>query len=103
MAIELNDGKPLNSMVNAGAIAATALVPGSTAAVKGEDILSGLSLSAGRQVSLDGRVYASEMEANQRNKALARLLESYERIITDPLDTVDIYTRQCSLSVTAHD
>src|SRR5699024_10670633 len=58
---------------------------------------------AGRQLSLDGRVYASEMEANQRNKALARLLESYERIITDPLDTVDIYTRQCSLSVTAHD
>lgn len=103
MAIELNDGKPLNSMVNAGAIATTALMPGSTPAEKWENIRSGLSLFAGRQLSLDGRVYASEMEANQRNKALARLLESYERIITDPLDTVDIYTRQCSLSVTAHD
>jgi glutaminase len=103
IAIELNDGKPLNSMVNAGAIATTALMPGSTPAEKWENIRSGLSLFAGRQLSLDGRVYASEMETNHRNKALARLLESYGRIITDPLDTVDIYTRQCSLSVTAHD
>ena len=103
MAIELNDGKPLNSMVNAGAIATTALMPGTTPAEKWENIRSGLSLFAGRQLSLDGRVYESEMQTNQRNKALARLLESYGRIITDPLDTVDIYTRQCSLLVSAHD
>lgn len=103
MAIELNDGKPLNSMVNAGAIATTALMPGATSAEKWENIRSGLSLFAGRQLELDGRVYRSEMETNQRNKALARLLESYGRIITDPLDTVDVYTRQCSLLVSAHD
>lgn len=103
MAIELNDGHPMNSMVNAGAIATTALVTGETPAEKWETIRTGLSRFAGRSLELDGRVYRSEIETNQRNKALARLLESYGRIITDPLDSVDIYTRQCSLSVTAHD
>ncbi|MGO2860946.1 MAG: glutaminase A [Brevibacterium sp.] len=103
MAIELNDGKPMNSMVNAGAIATTALMTGESPAEKWEAIRTGLSEFAGRSLELDGRVYRSEMKTNQRNKALARLLESYGRIITDPLDTVDIYTRQCSLSVTAHD
>ncbi|MCF2570883.1 glutaminase A [Brevibacterium sp. UCMA 11754] len=103
MAIELNDGHPMNSMVNAGAIATTALVTGETPAEKWETIRSGLSRFAGRNLELDGRVYRSEIESNQRNKALARLLESYGRIITDPLDSVDIYTRQCSLSVSAHD
>ncbi|WP_423058330.1 glutaminase A [Brevibacterium linens] len=103
MAIELNHGSPMNSMVNAGAIATTALIPGQTPAEKWENIRTGLSQFAGRQLELDGRVYHSESTTNQRNKALARLLESYGRIITDPLDTVDIYTRQCSLTVTARD
>ncbi|WP_413336750.1 glutaminase [Brevibacterium sp. GP-SGM9] len=38
MAIELDDGKPMNSMVNAGAIAITALVPGESQAEKWEAI-----------------------------------------------------------------
>jgi glutaminase len=43
------------------------------------------------------------MLTNQRNKAIARLLESYGRIDADPLEITDIYTRQCSLKVTARD
>src|SRR5699024_8221497 len=99
----LNDGKPLNSVVNAGAIATTALMPGTTPAEKCENIRAGLALFAGRQLRLDGRVYESGMQPDQRNEALARLLERYGSINTDPLDTVDIYTRQCSLLVSAHD
>ena len=41
--------------------------------------------------------------ANQRNQAVARLLESYSRIYFDPAATVDLYTRQCSLNVTVVD
>ncbi|MGC4153578.1 MAG: glutaminase A [Propionicimonas sp.] len=103
MAIELNDGSPMNPMVNAGAIATTALVAGATSAEKWERIRTGLSRFAGRQLHLDGEVYHSEVLTNQRNRAIARLLESYGRLEFDPLEIVDIYTRQCAIAVTARD
>lgn len=103
MAIELNDGHPLNPMVNAGALATTALVPGATSAAQWESIRTTLSGFAGRQLELGGAVYHSEMLTNQRNKAIARLLESYGQIARDPLETVDVYTRQCSMMVSARD
>ncbi|MFC8047481.1 glutaminase A [Nocardia sp. NPDC057353] len=103
IAIELNNGHPMNPMVNAGALATTALVPGATPAEQWERIRTRLSAFAGRQLELDGQVYHSEMLSNQRNKAIARLLESYGRIDRDPLEITDIYTRQCSLTVTARD
>ena len=38
-----------------------------------------------------------------RNQGIAHLLASYERLYCDPDEATDIYTRQCSLDVTAHD
>ncbi|MEV4410360.1 glutaminase A [Catellatospora sp. NPDC049609] len=103
MAVELNDGHPRNPMVNAGALATTALVPGATPAAKWTFIQDGLARFAGRPLPLDEQVYASEAATNQRNRAIARLLESYGRIDTDPLAVVDVYTRQCALLVSARD
>ena len=103
VAIELNDGHPMNPMVNAGAIATTALIPGATPAEQWERIRLGLSQFAGRPLELDGAVYQSESETNQRNRAIARLLESYGRVEFNPLDVVDVYTKQCALRVTAGD
>jgi glutaminase len=103
VAIELNDGHPMNPMVNAGAIAATALMPGDTVAEQWENIRLGLSRFAGRPLELDGEVYRSESATNQRNQAVARLLESYGRIDLDPLAVVDVYTKQCALRVNATD
>ena len=103
MAIELNNGHPMNPMVNAGAIATTALVPGDTPDAQWDAIVSGLSEFAGRPLQLDDTVYRSEAETNQRNRAIARLLESYGRIESDPLAVVDVYTKQCAVRVTARD
>lgn len=103
MALELNGGHPMNPMVNAGAIATTALMPGSTSVEQWERVREGLSAFAGRALSLDGVVYASEAETNDRNRALGRLLRSYGRLDGDPDEVVDVYTRQCALNVTAHD
>nr|WP_253377707.1 glutaminase A [Okibacterium sp. HSC-33S16] len=103
VAIELNDGHPMNPMVNAGALATTALVPGRTADEQWEAVREGLSLFAGRDLRMDDEVYESESHTNLRNRAIAQLLASYDRIERDPLDVVDVYTRQCSLSVDARD
>lgn len=102
MAIELNDGHPLNPMVNAGALATTSLAPGDTPEEKWGAVHRGLSAFAGRQLELDEDVLGSEVGSNQRNEAIARLLESYGRM-EDPMAAVEVYTRQCSLLVTAHD
>jgi len=103
VAIELNEGHPMNPMVNAGAIATTALLPASDPDHRWALIREGLSAFAGHRLELDGEVYTSEADTNERNRAIALLLESYGRIDADSLAAVDVYTRQCSLLVTATD
>src|SRR6478735_6225514 len=93
----------MNPMVNAGAIATTALLPASDPEERWALVREGLSAFAGRPLELDDEVYASEADTNERNRAIAQLLDSYGRIDADPLATVDVYTRQCSLLVTSTD
>ena len=103
LAIERTDDGTTNPMVNAGAIAAASLAPGTTADAKWQFIRDGLSRFAGRDLTLNSEVYQSETAANQRNQGIASLLQSYERIYFDPLQATDVYTKQCSLNVTAKD
>jgi glutaminase len=96
------DGRT-NPMVNAGAIATTSLVPGASEEEKWKFIHDGLSRFAGRTLPLNEEVYASASATNFRNRGMARLLQSYERIYSDPDEATDLYTRQCSLNVSAKD
>ncbi len=57
MAVELNDNRTMNPMVNAGAIATTSLVPGDSAEEKWANVLDGLSRFAGHRLELDDDVY----------------------------------------------
>lgn len=103
MAIELDADRLTNPMVNSGAIAAVSLVPGETAAAKWRFIQEGLSRFAGRELALDDEVYVSASLTNHRNRAIARIMYDYGRLYFDPIEATDIYTQQCSLSVTAKD
>ena len=102
-AIERSVDGRTNPMVNAGAIATTSLVPGTTEAAKWEFIHDGLSRFAARKLPLNEEVYASASETNFRNRSIAHLLQSYNRIYSDPVQATDLYTRQCSLNVSAKD
>ena len=88
-----------NPYVNAGAIATTSLISGSNADEKWNKILAFYSKAAGEKLTLIDEVYKSEAATNAGNKALAMLLGKYERIYADPLESVDIYTKQCSVGV----
>jgi len=102
-AIERSADGRTNPMANAGAIATTSLVPGTTADEKWRFIHDGLSRFAGRTLPLNEEVYASASETNFRNRSIAQLLQSYDRIYCDPVLATDMYTRQCSLNVSAKD
>lgn len=103
LAIELNPSRLTNPMVNPGAIATTSLVPGAGAEEKWHFIHQGLSRFAGRELTLNEEIYASAATSNQRNHVIAHLLQSYGQFYDDPQTAVDLYTRQCSLDVTAVD
>ena len=102
-AIERQRDGRTNPMVNSGAIATTSLVPGASFDAKWHFIHDGLSRFAGRALALNEEVYASATATNFRNQSIARLLQSYGRIYLDPPEATDLYTRQCSLNVTARD
>ncbi|MDR2254891.1 MAG: glutaminase A [Arthrobacter sp.] len=103
MALELNAGHPMNPMVNAGAIATTALLGDGDPFASWAALDAGLAAFAGRTLSLDEEVYSSEAESNERNLALGKLLTNYGRLEGDSDALVDVYTRQCALAVTAQD
>jgi glutaminase len=96
------DGRT-NPMVNAGAIATTSLVPGKTLADKWKFIHDGLSKFAGRKLPMNEEVLKSASETNFRNRSIAQFLLSVNRIYCEPMEAVDLYTRQCSLNVSAKD
>jgi glutaminase len=90
-----------NPFVNAGAIATTSLIAGSDANDKWNKILDFYSRVAGEKLTLIDDVYKSEAATNTGNKALSMLLAKYDRIYADPFESVDIYTKQCSVGVNA--
>lgn len=101
--IERNPDGRTNPMVNSGAIATTSLVPGATPAEKWKFIHEGLSRFAGRTLPLNDEVYASASATNFRNQSIARLLQSFGRVYMDPAEATELYTKQCSLNVSAKD
>jgi len=102
-AVERMRGKEINPLVNPGAIAATSLVNGVDSVAKWKSIVQVQSDFAGRQLSLNMPVYISEAGDNLRNQAIAHLLFAYGRMYFDPVQTTDIYTKQCALNVNAKD
>ena len=90
-----------NPLVNAGAIATTSLISGRDAEDKWNKILNFYSKAAGEKLVLIDEVYKSEAATNTGNKALSMLLAKYDRIYADPFESVDIYTKQCSVGVNA--
>ncbi|WP_349271280.1 glutaminase [Mycolicibacterium parafortuitum] len=105
LSLEGGTGRPLNPMINAGAITAHSLAgpEGIDATARLERVVDGLSAFAGRRLMFDDAVCASELEHAHRNLAIAHMLRSYNVITEDPAAVVEGYTRQCSLLVTTLD
>jgi glutaminase len=91
----------VNPLVNSGAIASVSLVNAKNADERFRKILGFFEQLAGDKLSVIEDVYRSEAATNQRNRAHAYILSVNSRIYADPMEAVDVYTKQCSIGVTA--
>ncbi|MEV7277285.1 glutaminase A [Streptomyces sp. NPDC093111] len=103
ISLEPGTGRPANPMINAGAIATTALVRADGPAERFARVLACLSAFAGRPLDVDEDVYASEAATGDRNRALAYLMRSAGSLRADPAEAADTYFRQCAVRVTVSD
>jgi glutaminase len=103
ISLQPDTGRPANPMINAGAIVTTGLIVAASPAERLERIVASLSAFAGRPLSIDFDVYRSEAATGDRNKALAHLARAAGTLPGAVEPTVDVYFRQCAVSVTAAD
>lgn len=99
MAIELNEERSVNPLVNAGAIATVSLIKAKNAKQKWSIIESNLENFTGTDLKVQKDIYKSETDTNVKNQSIARLLSNYGRLYDDIEVSVDLYTRMCSVGV----
>lgn len=102
IAILLENDHPSTPLVNAGAISACSMVlPVGNSEKKWDAIVSNITDLCGSAPQLINELYQSETATNFNNRSIAWLLKNYDRIYDDPDMSLDLYTRQCSLGITA--
>jgi glutaminase len=101
--LELEQGRPRNPFINAGAIAVTDLIAsGRSPQDAGGDILALIRDMAGDDsIDIDPAVAWSEATTGYRNAALANYMRSYGTI-AGPVDaTLSAYFQQCAIAMSA--
>ena len=102
-AILLENDHPSTPLVNAGAITACSMVkPIADSDGKWKAIVDNITELCGSAPQLIDELYKSESDTNFNNRSIAWLLKNYNRIYDDPDISLDLYTRQCSLGITAN-
>ena len=103
IALEMLEARSVNPSVNAGAIAAVSMIKAKSEDDRWKQVLQNLSDYAGTELKLMDEVYDSEYSTSWSNRAIANLLYNYERLYSDPEEALRVYTRQCSVGVSARD
>lgn len=91
--------KPSNPMLNAGAITLCSHIPG-TGEAQFAWLETWVQKLFGRKLRINPSVFASEKRTGNRNRSLAYLLESRERLGTSVNETLDLYFALCSYEAT---
>ncbi len=95
--------RPFNPMINAGAIAASDLIPGADLPDRTRNMIETFSRYCGRKVHVDNTVFTSERATGHRNRAIANLMLNFGMIESNLEETLELYFQQCSLIIDCHD
>jgi glutaminase len=103
LALEIYKDRSVNPLVNAGAIAAVSMVKASSEAERWNKVSQNLSDFAGRPLTVLEKVYESEYTTAFGNRGIANLLYNWGRLYSEPEEALRVYTRECSVGVSAKD
>jgi glutaminase len=103
LALEIYKARSVNPLVNAGAIAAVSMVQAKSEEDRWNQVSQNLSDFAGRPLTVLEKVYESEYTTAWGNRGIANLLYNWGRLYSDPEEALRVYTRECSVGVSAKD
>ena len=96
--------KPLNPMINAGALAVTNLIKGETNQEKFGRILKLVQkLANNERIAYNQNVARSEFETANLNRSLGYFLKEHQIIDGDIEELLDLYTKQCAIELNGID
>lgn len=99
-----NPSKPLNPMINAGALAVTSMIKGDSVEERLSRILDFVKKLAGNEeISYSEEVATSEFETSHLNRALCHFMTQHGIINEDVEGLLDLYTKQCAIEVNCLD
>ncbi|HRX86696.1 MAG TPA: glutaminase A [Phycisphaerae bacterium] len=97
--LDRQTNRPMNPMVNAGAIAVTGLVPGNDPTDRLNRMLAALGRYMGGAPQVDIEVFMSEKSTGDRNRSIAYLMRNFGTLTRDINEVLDQYFQQCAVSV----
>ncbi|OKO93605.1 Glutaminase [Geobacillus proteiniphilus] len=102
--LEEKPAKPLNPMINAGALVVTSMIQGGSVSERLERLLAFVRRLAGNErISYSDEVARSEFETAFLNRSLCYFLKQHGMIDEDVEELMELYTKQCAIEMTCID
>ena len=96
--------KPLNPMINAGALAVTNMIEGNSIENKLQRLLLFIhELTGNDSIQVNNEVAKSEFETADLNRSLAYFMRQHDVIKGDIESLLHLYTQQCAIAVNCKD
>ncbi|ARI77611.1 glutaminase A [Halobacillus mangrovi] len=98
--LEQRPSKPLNPMINAGALAVTNMIHGDTPDEKVGRLLTFIhEMTDDQSISYDREVAESEFESAFLNRSLLFYMKQHQIVTGSVEETLDAYTKQCAIEL----
>ncbi|MBP1914401.1 glutaminase [Lederbergia galactosidilyticus] len=100
----MTPSKPLNPMINAGALAVTHMIKGNSVDERFQRLLTFIRELAGNDtIQYNKEIARSEFETAHLNRALCYFLKQHRIIDEDVEPLIDLYTKQCAIEMNCLD